>query len=94
MRETEILLTPRQIGLAVRTSTNQANRALRDLGYQWRDDHGDWRLADAGVPYGREFRGGRDNHMYYVRWRGAVVAEVQKALARQTAVEVLAGDPR
>ena len=77
----EHLLTPREIGrLLGFYSATRVNRVLQALGYQWRDENGDWRLADKGIPYGREFVGYTTRRTAYVRWRPAVIEEVRRVI--------------
>lgn len=79
------LLNATEVGSRLGLSAREANTILQDLGLQYKDEKGRWRLTEAGRIYGEEFPFERNGHSdYQARWGEAVLVPVDNALLRRS----------
>lgn len=73
-------LNPTQIGEKLGSSNRKVNKALRDLGYQYKEND-EWHLTELGKKYGEKFPYENNGHSgYQIRWNREVVDKVKECL--------------
>jgi prophage antirepressor-like protein len=72
-------LNPTQIGEQLGLSPKAVNIRLRDLGFQFKNERGDWELTEPGQQFGEAIPYMRNGHSgYQILWLPAVVEQLRE----------------
>lgn len=67
-------LNPKAIGSAIGCSAQAVNKQLREIGFQRKNERGEWELTETGKRYGEALPFSRNGHAgYQVLWRKNVI---------------------